>query len=94
MPNANKILIVDDDQTIRWTLREALQSWGFASVEAGSVAEAVKHLNADLPTAVLLDIDLPDGSGLDVLRDHGLIISQSRTDLEIRKLGGIILRRE
>jgi two-component system response regulator AtoC len=64
-----QILVVDDDQAIRWTLREALQSWGFAAVEAGSVAEAIKHVNADLPAAILLDIDLPDGSGLDVLRE-------------------------
>jgi DNA-binding NtrC family response regulator len=68
--NANQqILIVDDDQAIRWTLKEALQSWGFAAIEAGSVAEAVKQFRADLPAAVLLDIDLPDGSGLDVLRE-------------------------
>jgi DNA-binding NtrC family response regulator len=64
-----QILVVDDDQMIRWTLREALQSWGFATVEAGSAAEAVKQFDAELPAAVLLDIDLPDGSGLDVLRE-------------------------
>lgn len=63
------ILVVDDDQAIRWTLREALQSWGFVPVEAGSVAEALSQFKADLPAAVLLDIDLPDGSGLDVLRE-------------------------
>ena len=64
-----EILVVDDDEAIRWTLREALQSWGFDPVEAGSVAEAVKHFKSDLPAVVLLDIDLPDGSGLDVLRE-------------------------
>jgi two-component system, NtrC family, response regulator AtoC len=64
-----QILVVDDDQAIRWTLREALQSWGFAPVEAGTVAEAVKQFKKDPPAAVLLDIDLPDGSGLDVLRE-------------------------
>src|SRR5215211_9399354 len=72
MPPKNtneQILVVDDDQVIRWTLREALQSWGFATVEASSAAEAVKQFLAELPAAVLLDIDLPDGSGLDVLRD-------------------------
>jgi DNA-binding NtrC family response regulator len=46
-----------------------LQSWGFATVEAGSAAEAVKQFQAELPAGVLLDIDLPDGSGLDVLRE-------------------------
>ena len=64
-----QILIVDDDQVIRWTIREALQSWGFATVEAGSASEALKQYQAELPAAVLLDIDLPDGSGLDVLRE-------------------------
>src|SRR5689334_144647 len=68
--NSNQqILVVDDDEAIRWTLREALQSWGFTPVEAGSVAEAIKHFKADSPAVVLLDIDLPDGSGLDVLRE-------------------------
>jgi DNA-binding NtrC family response regulator len=61
--------VVDDDQAIRWTLHEALQSWGFESTEASSVAEGLAQFKADLPAAVLLDIDLPDGSGLDVLRD-------------------------
>jgi two-component system, NtrC family, response regulator AtoC len=72
MPGKNtneRILVVDDDEAIRWTLREALQSWGFAAVDAGTVAEAVKQFKTDPPAAVLLDIDLPDGSGLDVLRE-------------------------
>lgn len=72
MRPANKqeqILIVDDDQAIRWSLKEALQSWGFIASEAGSVADGLTTFNADLPAAVLLDIDLPDGSGLDVLRE-------------------------
>jgi len=68
--NTNEqILVVDDDEAIRWTLREALQSWSFGAIEASSVAEALQHFKAELPAAVLLDIDLPDGSGLDVLRE-------------------------
>src|SRR6185369_8614309 len=68
--NTNEqILVVDDDEAIRWTLREALGTWGFAPADAASVAEAIKTFQAELPAAVLLDIDLPDGSGLDVLRD-------------------------
>jgi two-component system response regulator AtoC len=49
-------------------LSEALRSWSYQAVEAGSVAEALTQFSAELPAAVLLDIDLPDGSGLDVLR--------------------------
>jgi len=64
-----QILVVDDDEAIRWTLREALQGWGFEPIEAGSVAEATAQFKADTPASVLLDIDLPDGSGLDVLRE-------------------------
>lgn len=63
-----EILVVDDDQAIRWTLKEALQSWNFTPIEASTVAEGTRLFNAHLPDAVLLDIDLPDGSGLDVLR--------------------------
>ncbi|HWN12121.1 MAG TPA: sigma-54 dependent transcriptional regulator [Pyrinomonadaceae bacterium] len=67
--NANeKILVVDDDQAIRWTLSEALRSWSFVPVEAGTVADALAQFHGESPAAVLLDIDLPDGSGLDVLR--------------------------
>ena len=69
LKNANeKILVVDDDQAIRWTLSEALRSWSFVPIEAGTVAEALAQFNGESPAAVLLDIDLPDGSGLDVLR--------------------------
>lgn len=64
-----QILVVDDDQSIRWSLCEALRSWSFTPVEAGSVAEALAQFTAELPPVALLDIDLPDGSGLDVLRE-------------------------
>jgi DNA-binding NtrC family response regulator len=66
---SERILVIDDDEAIRWSLMEALQSWGFQPTGAGSVADGIKQFNAELPAAVLLDIDLPDGSGLDVLRE-------------------------
>src|ERR1041384_8308346 len=69
MNSTKEILVVDDDNAVRWTLKEALRSWGFTPIEAGTVAEGTRLFNAHLPAAVLLDIDLPDGSGLDVLRE-------------------------
>ena len=66
---SSKILIVDDERFIRMTLAEALRSWNYEPVEAASVAEAKLVLAEEEPSVVLLDIDLPDGSGLDVLEE-------------------------
>ena len=62
-----KILIVDDEPSIRFALTEALRSWGYESIQAGTVAEARRVMVEEEPAVALLDIDLPDGSGLDVL---------------------------
>lgn len=64
-----KILIVDDDRFIRMALGEALRSWNYETVEADSVLAAKKLFADEEPAIVLLDIDLPDGSGLDVLNE-------------------------
>ena len=66
---ATKILIVDDDRFVRMALVEALRTWQYETVEADSVASAKKMFADEEPGIVLLDIDLPDGSGLDVLNE-------------------------
>lgn len=67
--NHNKILIVDDDSSIRFALTEALRSWNYESVSAQSLAEARQVFETEEPKVVLLDIDLPDGSGIDFLSE-------------------------
>ncbi len=69
MPSKEKILIVDDDSFIRLALTQALSSWDYEPFEAETVAAAIKAFRDNEPAVVLLDIDLPDGSGLDVLND-------------------------
>ena len=64
----HKVLVVDDEKMIRWSLGEALRGWGFEPLEADTAAAAVSAFDAESPVAVLLDINLPDGSGLEVLR--------------------------
>ncbi len=63
----SRILVVDDERLIRWTLRERLEEAGYAVVEAatGTEALALADEGADL---VLLDFKLPDIDGLDALR--------------------------
>ncbi len=67
MDKLGKVLIVDDDRFVRMALCEALKSWQYETVEADSVSSAKKAHSDEDPAIVLLDIDLPDGSGLDVL---------------------------
>jgi len=63
-----RILVVDDEKMIRWSLGEALRGWGFEAIEAATAGAGLAAFESETPAAVLLDINLPDGSGLDVLR--------------------------
>ena len=63
-----KVLIVDDEPLIRWTMQQALTAWGFEPVEAADATTAIRAFEHCPPDAVLLDINLPDGSGLELLR--------------------------
>jgi two-component system, OmpR family, KDP operon response regulator KdpE len=62
------ILVIDDDHHVRRFLRAALAGHGHSVTEAGSVAEGLAEIRRELPAVVLLDLGLPDGDGLDVLR--------------------------
>ncbi len=64
------VLLVDDHELIRQGLRRAFEHTGDFSVvgEAGSVTEALTAVSALSPDVVVLDVRLPDGSGLDAAR--------------------------
>ena len=63
-----KILVVDDERMIRWSLGEALRGWGYEPIQAETATAGLAAFDSDQPAAILLDINLPDGSGLEVLR--------------------------
>ncbi len=52
---------------MRRTLDAALRSWNYECLQAENIAEAEQVFAAEEPGVILLDIDLPDGSGLDFL---------------------------
>ena len=62
-----KVLIADDESTIRSTLAEAVRDWGYRTIEAATLAETFAIVESEQPHALLLDVKLPDGSGIAAL---------------------------
>ena len=63
-----KVLIVDDHAVVRHGLKSALESHGYEVIaEAGSINEAQAFMAQTNPDAIVVDINLPDGSGFDLV---------------------------
>jgi len=63
------LLLVDDDEVFRRRLARAFTERGFEVHEAGGAAEAIRRAAADSPEWALVDLRMPDGSGLEVVRE-------------------------
>src|ERR1035438_6100882 len=63
------ILVVDDDAEVRWATVRILEEAGFQVLSGGTAAEALELTHRHRPALVLLDVVLPDGSGVDVARE-------------------------
>ncbi len=70
MTSTNKpiVLVVEDETQLRKFLRAALAPHGFQVIEAANAAAAAVAATTHVPELILLDLGLPDGDGLEVLR--------------------------
>ena len=73
--SASRLLIVDDDAYLRATLRQQLVVEGFHEIfEIGVIADLDNMLINANPDLILLDVEMPDGNGIDIcqrLRQNG-----------------------
>ncbi|HYC07490.1 MAG TPA: response regulator transcription factor [Candidatus Binatia bacterium] len=93
---ARTILVVDDEQTLRETLVEALEGEGYSVVSAADGREALSRFRADHPDLVLLDLMLPELSGIEVCRiiraeSAVPIVMLTAKDAELDKVVGLEL---
>lgn len=96
MTGRTRALVVDDEAAILRFLKPALEANNYEMIGAATAAEAVKHIAADAPDIVLLDLGLPDGDGKDVIRrvrewsDVPIVVLSAR-DREIEKIESLDL---
>ncbi|MCC6417368.1 MAG: response regulator, partial [Gemmataceae bacterium] len=63
------LLIVDDEQSIRYSFRKAFESDDVEVLTARTAAEGLELARTQQPDVIVLDLQLPDRSGLDLFRD-------------------------
>lgn len=64
----NKILVVDDEKLIRWSVRQKLHEWNLDVVEAEDGKQARQVFQQESPDLVILDVNLPDEKGTELLK--------------------------
>jgi len=62
-----RILVVDDDENLRWVLQTQLEDMGYAVTTAADAQQALAVIEKDPPALVLTDLKMPGLSGLDLL---------------------------
>jgi DNA-binding response OmpR family regulator len=74
-----RILVVDDDDDIRAAFVGTLRLAGYDVAEAWSAVQAMRLLLSYRPHAVVLDLVLPDGHGIEIGRAMRMIVTTART---------------
>ncbi len=87
-PIGKTVLLVDDDSWLRYIMAELLADAGYQVREAATGTQALALVEAETPDAVVLDLNLPELSGLDVL--HELRARQQTLNLPVIVMSGAL----
>ncbi|WP_312921572.1 response regulator [Stutzerimonas nitrititolerans] len=68
MVSKSTVLVVDDNAATRYAIRRVLERHGYAVLEAGTGTEGLATIMAEAIDALILDVNLPDMSGFDIVR--------------------------
>src|SRR6201981_4234416 len=79
------ILLVENDPPPLWRLQDALVKAGFDVAAAATLGEARASLTARVPRVLLTDLQLPDGHGVDLIRE----VRQHHPDTEIMVISAL-----
>src|SRR5688572_19836317 len=63
-----RLLVIDDEESVRYSFRYVFEGDGVEVLTAGTAAEGLRVAREQGPDVVVLDLQLPDGSGLDVFK--------------------------
>ena len=69
LPGSPGVLIVEDEKLIRRFVRTSLEEEGCRVFEAGTCADGLLEAGTHKPDLIVLDLGLPDGNGVDFIRD-------------------------
>lgn len=87
-PIGKTVLLVEDDNWLRYVMAELLADDGYEVREAATGTQALALVEAETPDAVVLDLNLPELSGLDVL--HELRTSKQMLTLPVIVMSGAL----
>jgi two-component system nitrogen regulation response regulator GlnG len=64
-----KVLVVDDEQLVRWFLERALKKWGYDVVSVSSPKDALSQMDKTSFDILITDLRMPEGNGTELLED-------------------------
>lgn len=67
--NGMKVLVVDDEQLVRWFLERALKKWGYEVVSVSNPRDALSQMEKNSFDILITDLRMPEGNGAELLND-------------------------